>query len=162
MDSGRSPRYPAPMEAGTWICTDGHVKHSNFANPHLKWDLKGQFCSECSAALVMGCGKCGCPFEPIFNRHVLPRFCRACAQPYPWVESRLAAAAEVLRETQLGDEEQEQVLTDVRDVVRDAPRAAAAGMRFRRIMDKIGGVEILRGIVTDILSDAGRRILFGA
>ncbi len=148
--------------ARAWVCLNGHTKTSGFGTTQTR-DYEGDHCTKCGALLVGWCLRPGCGRDigPFVKMAEPPSYCPGCGETYPWFESKLAATVELLAETDLTEQERNEVVTDVRDVVRDAPRRDAAVARFRRLMGKAKIGDAIRSIFVDVLSEAAKRSMFG-
>ena len=63
----------------------------------------------------------------------------------------------------LSDDEKESLKKTLPDLVRETPRARLAETRFKKLMRRAGkeGVEGMRGLLTDVVSETVRKTLFG-
>lgn len=84
--------------------------------------------------------------------------------PFPWTQSKLMAAHAFIQELEkLSDDEKAMLETSLDDMIREAPSAPTAAMRFKRLMTKAGSTAAsgLREIVIDLLSEYLKKLTFG-
>jgi hypothetical protein len=94
----------------------------------------------------------------------VPAFCRACGSAYPWTESKIEAAKQLIELAEKLDDAEKATLTaDLPDLVRDTPRTQVAATRFKRLAAKVGGgiTSALRDIIVDIASEAAKKVILG-
>ena len=100
-----------------------------------------------------------------FRRLQGTRLLHKCGEPFPWTAAAFCAAEELAGELDdLSDDEKESLKKALPDLVRETPRVRLAETRFKKLMKKAGkeGVEGMRGLLTDIISETVRKTLFGA
>ena len=151
------------------ICENGHVANSCARDyPTSNQD----HCDKCGSQTITMCPACeteirGTHHIPAvigFDDYAAPAFCHKCGEPFPWTAASLRAAEEMADEMDaLSDAEKESLKKTLPDLVRETPRARLAETRFKKLMRKAGkeGVEGMRGLLTDIVSETVRKTLFG-
>jgi len=151
------------------ICLNGHVvTASSTAHP----ELKRQFCDRCGAATITECPKCkanirGSYHSPDFfslGMFEAPKFCSDCGAAYPWTESSLEAAHDLVSEMEtISDEERRILMQTLDELVKETPQTEVAALRFKKIMRKVGteATDALRKIIVEILSEAAKKAILG-
>lgn len=87
-----------------------------------------------------------------------------CGKGYPWTEKHLQAAKDFANELdELNPDEKEKLNRSLDDLVREGAAVEIAGIRFNKLMAKVGpgSVETMKNILTDLLSEAAKRAVFG-
>jgi len=153
------------------ICLNGHVVNDR-ARDHPQHN--SNFCQKCGAATATQCPNCKTEIrgdyevEGVFvigsSQYHAPAFCHDCGKAYPWTESKIKAAEELIGLAEKLDDDEKAALTaDLPDLVRDTPRTQVAATRFKKLAAKVGGgiASALRDIVVDIASDAAKKAILG-
>ena len=94
----------------------------------------------------------------------MPWFCHNCGKPYPWTESRIQAAKELIElEDKFSDAEKIALAADLPDLIRDTPRTQVAATRFKKLAAKAAGgvASALRDIIVDVASEAAKKTILG-
>lgn len=154
------------------ICLNGHVISSS-VKEHPK--SCQTYCDICGAKAIEACPNCE---EPIRGTHYIsgpyrrvfscsietpPSYCGNCGQSFPWTETALQSAVELLaEELQLSEEETAGLNESVSDAIRETPRATLGATRIRRLLQRAGEetVEAVRDILVGVLSEAMARTIF--
>jgi hypothetical protein len=162
------------MAAGQYdvaqICSNGHIitRHAIAFS-----DLKSNFCPKCGAATIMKCPGCGTQIRgeydvpgimSLSSDYKMPWFCHNCGKPYPWTESRIQAAKELIElEDKFSDAEKIALAADLPDLIRDTPRTQVAATRFKKLAAKAAGgvASALRDIIVDVASEAAKKTILG-
>src|ERR1035437_5184519 len=109
-DIGMSGRYDVAQ-----ICSNGHVVNT-YAIAFSQHN--SNFCPKCGAATMMKRPGCGTQIRgqydvpgivSLSSSYKEPGFCHACGQPYPWTESRIQSARDLI---------------EIEDIFSDADKAA--------------------------------------
>jgi hypothetical protein len=158
--------------SGNWfdtaqICLNGHVINEA-AESYPEENQK--FCSKCGEKTIIRCQYCEIPIKGYHHCSVVvmadfipPKFCHNCGKPYPWTESKLKAAQELIDEAEKLTEQEKDILKQsLDDLVRGAPNTQVAALRFKKYTTKAGEVVMggLRDIMVDIASETAKKILF--
>src|SRR5437667_4454972 len=127
------------------VCLNGHVV--NWSSQ--KWpDRNDRFCSRCGAKTISQCTKCNHPIRGDLHVERVaggyrstddppPAFCAGCGAPYPWTQTRLEAARQLVMEMDvLPPEERDLLGQNLDDIVTDTPRTAVAATRVKRLLAK--------------------------
>lgn len=152
------------------ICRNGHVTNS-MARDFPKSNQA--HCDKCGAATITACPKCQTPIRGYYHvpgviggyDYSAPAFCFACGTPFPWTASGLEAARELADELDgLSNDDRHVLKLSLDELVREGPKTAVAETRFKRIMRQTGkeGIDAMRHILVDIVSESVKKSLFGA
>jgi hypothetical protein len=147
------------------ICTNGHVINS--AARTLPVHSAG-FCSKCGAQAVEKCARCDTKIRGYYSHAGLlhyhaPAYCHTCGTAYPWTETRLQAARDLVLETEgLTEDERRALERSLDDLVKDTPRSVLAVTRFKTLMTKAGATVAtgFRDILVDIVSETVKKSLW--
>ena len=148
------------------ICLRGHVIAASAGSSP---QFRQEFCDRCGERTAMECLECQSPIRGYYSGGLAisydrPTYCHACGKPYPWTKRSLQAARDLADELdELTSEEREKLKGTLDDVIRDTPQAQTAAVRFKRYVAKAGPVagQSFREILTDILSEAARKTIWG-
>ena len=151
------------------ICENGHVANSRARDYPVS---NRAHCDKCGARTITTCPACATeirgeyqvPGVISFDEYTAPAFCFECGKPFPWTATALRAAEDLADEMDaLSDDEKGSLKRALPDLVRETPRAHLAETRFKKLMRKVGteGVESMRRLLTDIVSETVRKTLFG-
>jgi len=151
------------------ICSNGHV-----ANESVKGvpERNSTFCATCGAPTVTKCSNCSAEIRGMYLPGGLaiippyhePAYCHNCGKAYPWTDSKMEAAKELIElDDRNSDAEKTALAADLSDLVRDTPRTQVAATRFRKFVAKAasGTASALRDIAVDIASEAAKKTIFG-
>lgn len=160
---------------GSWhdvaqICMNGHVVNmSSKASP----DFNRNFCEKCGAPTITQCPNC--KGNILGDYHVpdvvvlgavedkAPAFCGGCGKPFPWTESRVQAARDLLEELDgLSTDEKLLLSKSFDDLVTDCAQTQVAITRFKKLGAKLGKEAggALKSILIDIVSEAAKKSLW--
>jgi len=152
------------------VCLNGHMINSSAQSLPQH---NSPFCDKCGAKTITQCPKCNTripgyyhvPGVVGFLGEDKPRnYCHQCGAAYPWIESRLSAAREYIRELDRLNENEKGLLSrSLDDLVRDTPSTAISVMRFKQLTAKAGAVAIdgLKTILVEIVVEAAKRQVWG-
>ena len=148
-----SPNYDVQQ-----VCENGHQITDCY---NISPEKRTKFCQACGAATLIACPNCDAEIqgaqikvsqswnEARFDRvrrtlesHVsVPSYCTNCGEPYPWTESKIVTAIQILAEFgNLDEEEKKTIEQDVHNIAKDLPVAEISARRIKRIWDKGGKV----------------------
>ena len=145
------------------VCENGHPITDCY---NISPEKRKKFCQECGAATITACLSCGEEIQGarikvsqswidarsgrqkmIPEMHAdVPSYCFNCGKPYPWTESKIATAIQILMEFgKLDEKEKETIEQDIKNVARDIPQAEFSAMRIKKIWEKCSraGYEII-------------------
>jgi len=124
------------------ICLNGHVIN-RYSQSEPESNQK--HCDKCGAPTITLCPKCQSPirggslddFGSMFS-YSAPGFCRNCGNPFPWTESRLIAAHELVKELEnISEEDRTTLQNSIDELVKDTPSSTVAATKFKRIISKL-------------------------
>jgi hypothetical protein len=147
------------------ICLNGHKIN---ASARRMPQLCKSHCDRCGEKTIVQCPACNTPIRGflvglVSSSYDVPLYCPQCGKPYPWTESKKAAALELfLLESGADDKEAAEFEKDLDDIVRDTARAPVAASRFRRAMTKLGApiANGIRDIVVELVSESVKKIIW--
>src|SRR5690242_20045647 len=152
------------------VCLNGHMINSMAEGSPQH---NSAFCDKCGAKAITQCPKCKKKIPGYYHAPGVvslvvgekpPNYCHACGAAYPWIESRLSAAREYIRELDRLTENEKGLLSrSLDDLVRDTPNTTVAAMRFKRLMAKAGAAAIdgLKTILVEIVVEAAKQQVWG-
>jgi len=131
--------------AGFWydtaeICLNGHIISSQALS---KPECHEEYCNSCGEKTIQTCQNCNSPIRGYYHRPNIagittintPSFCYNCGNPYPWTETRLQAAQDLINEIdELSEEEKEKFADSLPDVIADTPKTPLAATRFNKVL----------------------------
>lgn len=156
------------------VCLNGHmVNDATKAVPKNN----NKFCGQCGAPTITQCPKCNSDLRGYYHDESdltllgmstsvpgqLTSFCIECGAPFPWTESKLQAARDLVQELDELKPEDKDILTKSLDeLVSDTPRTQLAATRFKRIASKAGieGAGALKSILVDIISETAKNMIW--
>lgn len=143
-------------------CLNGHaINSSSDTQP----EHNSKFCSECGEPTIHECPQCGvsirgyCYVEGVItlSEWEPASHCYECGSPYPWVQRRSEALAEVVDELdELKPEERDRLKKSIPDILTDTPRTETAVHRFKKAAAKIGktGGKLLTDVLSKVATEA--------
>ena len=157
------------------VCLNGHpttgdVEHSG--------EHTSQYCSDCGAKTIRVCSSCqksirgswymdtenyGFELIQIGPYTKAPAYCHACGNAYPWTQTALDSAKELVEELdQLDRNEKDKLNGSIGELVQDSPKSQVAAVRFKKLMEKAGGpgADAMRGILVNFVSEAIKKLVF--
>jgi hypothetical protein len=139
------------------ICLTRHV-----INPavHAYPEVGSPFCPRCGAS-IFGQYRAGTLTVGTFSP---PAYCVSCGSPYPWTVLRVEAAFALADEMHaLSPKEREMLKQSVLALTRDTLASAVATVRVKRLPAKVGSgaAEMFQRVLTDVLTEAVKRALWG-
>lgn len=157
--------YPEGYDVAQ-ICLNGHlVNKSARSYPQFSKD----FCEKCGAKTIMNCPKCGKEIQGYYHsrtigtKYSIPVHCHNCGNPFPWTESKIKAAQELISEIDnLQDDEKGIFSKSLDDIIRDTPNTPVAATRIKRTISKVGKEfgGALRDILIDVATEGAKKILW--
>ena len=148
------------------VCLNGHVATSSY---HSYPAFRQKRCSECGEPTITECPNCRTEIRGHYRGGISglyqpPDYCHNCGDPFPWTVRTLDVARELAEEfDELDETEKDQLKESLEDLIKTTPRTPLAQQRFKKIMAKVGreSYEAMKGILTDIVSETIRKVIFG-
>ena len=127
------------------ICMNGHcITDSVDANP----ERGQQFCDKCGSATITTCPSCGANIRGDYHvpgvlvagfRYKVPAYCYSCGKPYPWTQSAIESAVELIQEEEdLDATQKEKLVSSLPDIVSETPKTQVAVVRFKKALLSAG------------------------
>jgi hypothetical protein len=149
------------------VCMNGHLASGSF---HDSPEFRKKFCDKCGEPTITQCMSCTAEIRGHYRggwvstrKPPVPSFCRECGKPFPWTSRRLEAASVLAAESELNEQEREQLESSLRDVLTDTPKTEVASVRIKRLLSKagkeVGGA--LRKVIVDVASEAAKKTILG-
>jgi len=129
-------------------------------------------CDKCGSEVIDACPQCNTTIRGHFHNpnsryvdHTIdaPAFCHECGKPYPWTESKLDAARDLVEQLEIFDIPEKTLLnSSVEELLRDTPKSPPAVVRFKMLLAKASPLaqEAFKQILFNVLSEPIRRIVF--
>jgi hypothetical protein len=164
IDKWRKEMIPKGYDVAQ-ICQNGHVANKF---THRYPENNQSYCQTCGTATTTICPACHAPirggyWDPFGDRYEIPRFCINCGEPFPWTDLKIKAAKDLagMLET-INDRDRRDLEEIIVELTKDTPSIQIAAIRFKKIMDKAGSgaAFMFRDILTDVLSETARKILW--
>lgn len=153
------------------VCLNGHTINNRY---HECPEINQDYCDECGQKTIYQCQNCNKEIRGKYNvpdvvvlstgKPKPPNFCHNCGKPYPWTEKRKQAFLEMADElNELSSEEKEKLKMSLDDLIVETPKTKVAETKFKKILGKLRkeSYEIVKSILTDILSETLKKSLFG-
>lgn len=149
------------------ICLNGHVIASTAGSAP---QFRKRRCDKCGEETIMHCLHCNTAIKGYYHvsgfisarmHYDLPRFCENCGNPYPWIETKLEAAKELVNlMDSLKKEEKDDLKESIEELVRETSKVPVAKVKFKRYMTRVdsdvsdGLIDILRDTLSDELKNS--------
>lgn len=130
------------MDKCVHICLNGHVILSH------KWINGNEFCEKCGSKMLDKCPSCGNPIkewdyggipvigDPSYDRAA---YCKHCGSAYPWTQSAIEAATEIIEEEESLDSTQRtNLVASLPDIISETPKTQVAVIRFKKAIMAAG------------------------
>ncbi|WP_318531287.1 DUF2321 domain-containing protein [Lactiplantibacillus pentosus] len=92
----------------------------------------------------------------------IPKYCKNCGKPYPWTESAVKSAQDLISYSELSSDEVKDFQGSIPDLLSDTPKTKLASTKFKIYAAKAGTVvaQGLRDILVDIASEAVKKSIW--
>ena len=126
-------------------------------------------CSECGAETIRECPSCNSFIRGrhrawrVVHPYKVPAYCHECGEAYPWTQTALNSARELVEELdELDLEEKDKLNGSIEELVQNSPKAQVAAVRFKKLMKKAGqsGADAMHGILMNVVSVAVKNLIF--
>ena len=133
-----------------YICENGHAVSTTSER------CLDRFCSACGSAVISECPSC----RAVIRGHrknecgyyKVPAYCPDCGSAYPWTQTALQTAIDLLIEDdELPAADREKLVAVLPDVIVETPKSNLAAVRLRKAIKTCTGMvgEALRQLVID-------------
>jgi len=154
------------------ICLNGHVINSK-ARKYPEYNKN--YCPKCGEKTITNCPKCGksirgayCAEDAIFVPssliYVPPKYCEYCGAPFPWTERKIKKVKELLKSLdELPAEDIGLLESLISQLIREEAGVEVAAYRTRSLIQKLkpASVDIVKTVLSDILSESVKKLVFG-
>lgn len=146
------------------ICINGHIINEFFKGCP---EHNEKFCSQCGEKTITSCQNCHADIRGAMEdgfQMALPSYCISCGEPYPWIQSGIEAAKELLDlNDDLSDSEKEEILASVKELTKDSPKTEVNILKFKKFAKKLSldSSEALYKITIDLAAEVGKKLLTG-
>lgn len=151
------------------ICQNGHVITTN-ANDA---SFSTPYCSKCGASTISSCPRCNHQIDGKYEvEGVLdltgytmqaPAFCPYCGKAFPWTETALQTAIELINESDsLTDSDKALFSENISDTLSETPKTKLATVRIDKVLRKAGTAVAtgVKDILVEICAESVKRVLF--
>lgn len=149
------------------VCLAGHTTTSSIETSP---ESRSQYCPECGEKTISACPSCGNNIRGYYelvgvisiSEYVPPNYCFHCGSRFPWAESKISAAKELIEEIdELSIEERDLLKQSVVELTTDTPKTELASFRYKKLLKKSGEVSgnTLNRIVVSIATEAAKNLL---
>lgn len=124
------------------ICQNGHVEKET------RWIDGAEFCEKCGSKMIDRCPSCNHPIMewdwggrvvlgiPSYER---ASYCKHCGKPYPWTETALETATELIEEEETLDPVQrDNLVSSLPDLIAETPKTQVAVVRVKKFLTSAG------------------------
>lgn len=144
------------------ICLNGHMITDDLESS----GNNDSFCSECGAKAITHCKYCnanihGYYFVPgVLNlaaETTVPAYCHDCGEPYPWTETFLKTAEEMVDMfNELSTEQKQQLKETFPDLIVETPQSKLAALRAAKLINGLTsfGKDIFVKLLQDNVVDS--------
>ena len=123
------------------ICLNGHKITDNVEG----FDNHDNFCSQCGAEAITKCEFCGATIHGIYfvpcyvGKYApipVPSFCYNCGKPYPWTETFLKTADEMVDMfDELSTEQKQQLKDTFPNLIVETPQSKLAALKAAKLIN---------------------------
>lgn len=125
------------------ICMRGHVITSIAdSNP----ESLQNYCEKCGSETIKECPTCSNEIKGSSRKPTLvlnyspPSFCPECGEAYPWTESRIEGAKELIEVAEeLSEKDKELVKDYIDQIAEDTQKADSAAIKFKKKLSDVAG-----------------------
>lgn len=148
------------------ICLNGHTLSSFEAE-------YAPFCSRCGQPSISECGKCSSSIKgqyltpgvvDLTSRYTPPPYCDQCGSPFPWTETLINNAVELVAlDDNLDDEVKEILKNALPDLIFETPSTPVATAKYKKYIPSATKYiqDELRNLLVDVVSEAIKKALWG-
>jgi hypothetical protein len=148
------------------VCIEGHQTTSMATSFP---EGREPFCSKCGAKTITLCPECSATIRGFYHvpgflstsETPVPNNCHACGTAYPWRQTAIASAIEIL-EMQMEGQDVTGINALIHTVVVDSPRAEVAALKLKRMVGKLAKstYDVAIKVISDIASHTAKKTLW--
>ncbi|MBU9705906.1 DUF2321 domain-containing protein [Paenibacillus sp. AK121] len=149
------------------VCLNGHLITNTLTSaPHEAT----RFCSDCGERNIAKCEHCGEPIRGATRVYMegytyqTPSFCHSCGHEFPWLTRKLEQADRLVDLIEnLTEEERSVYKSDIRELIKDTPKATVAGISIKKLLIKTPQniKDSLKDILVNVASEAVNKMMLG-
>ncbi|MCI8348701.1 MAG: DUF2321 domain-containing protein [Firmicutes bacterium] len=142
------------------ICKNGHIISCTGS-------VEQNFCSECGGKIYSTCDRCGSPIPGVpydyqFSYHIYehPNYCDECGAAYPWTQTAIDLASQILEEAnELAELERKNLGELLPDLIVETPKTNLAIIRIKKVLAKAGDftADALKQFIIDFGCELAKR-----
>ncbi len=152
------------------ICLNGHlVNEASKKSPQFS----SKFCRKCGQRTIDKCPLCKAHISGLYQatgtpniispESPVPLYCHDCGKPYPWTQTTLDTAIELISgEDGLTPEEKATITKSLPDIITQTPRTPLAATKVKAVMEKMSGVgkEGFKQLLSDITTESAKPLIW--
>jgi hypothetical protein len=151
------------------ICENGHkINTMSKSSP----EFNTNFCKECGGKSIDCCKNCNVKIKGHYHiegdigygNYKIPKFCFDCGTQYPWTNSKINAANELVKLSEnLNSEEIADFSLSIKEIVEEKPNTVVAQTKVKRYLSRVGSdiASGLRDILVDVISETISKSIWG-
>ena len=152
------------------ICLNGHEINSR---ARTSPEYNQNFCDQCGEETIKQCKNCNEPIRGEFigdgmiiggGFYDVPSYCHNCGKPFPWIESSINSAKEVLElDDKISEEDKEKLISSIREISKDSPKTELNALKIKKIAKKLGKdtYDVFYKIAIDVGTEIAKKTLIG-
>lgn len=126
------------------VCLNGHLITDSMDQ---SFGLSTPFCSKCGAPTITACPSCNAPLHGDYDCGIpvigtttsVDAYCYQCGKPYPWTESALQSAKQlIMEEDSIAESDKTAAIESLPDIVSETPNTNLAVVRMKKIIASAG------------------------
>lgn len=126
------------------ICLNGHVIASTAgSSPQFRKNR----CDTCGEETIMTCKSCKTPIKGYYHvsgfidfnmSYSRPRFCESCGKPFPWIETKIDVANQLIDlMDSLNEDEKLDFKDSISELVKETSKVPVAKVKVNRYLTKV-------------------------
>ncbi|WP_288532003.1 DUF2321 domain-containing protein [uncultured Secundilactobacillus sp.] len=153
------------------ICLNGHQVTGRSAFQVIE---NLGFCQECGSKLINSCPHChkiilgdqdiDGVLDLTSSKVPVPKYCKDCGEPYPWTQTSIESANEVINLSDLNDSDKRSLQNAIPDLLTDTPKTKFATTKYKIFAQKAETVitDGLHDILVDVVSESVKKAIWGS
>lgn len=147
------------------VCLNGHAASSTTANYR-------KFCKDCGSETISKCNNCNTLIQGDYEvpgvaaigfTYYPPSYCHNCGHPYPWTETILENAIELITlDEDLPAEHKEIIKNALPDLVVETPTTPVSVAKYKKYMTKSAEYvqEGMKNLLIDVVSEVVKKSIW--